>query len=426
MESINQYLQIAVEGCCHGELDTIYETIQQSNQQVDLLLICGDFQCVRDIYDLQCVAVPEKYKQLNTFADYVQGKKVAPIMTIFIGGNHEASNILQSLYYGGFVAPNIYYLGAGGCIWFGGIRIAGLSGIFDQRDYYKGHFESPPYNNDTLRSVYHLREIEVYRISNLHHYMDQTPIDVFLSHDWPQHIWEYGNKQQLLKIKPYFTVDIEAKKLGSPPLWDVLTFLKPSFWFAAHLHVKFAAVVPHHFIDLNTIETKEENLAEDQDTSNKADLIFSGLVSGKCTRFLALDKVIPRRDFLQLIKIPKQKLQSNNLYYDLEWLSILKLTNSLMSNSKNRSNIPSTNLSANDIKDTIMNIKEKFEANGNENFMIQNISPQPKLKRNQGLFEGNIQTDQLLELLELQHLWTVKCDMIAETTTKDANEISID
>lgn len=33
------------------------------------------------------------------------------MLTVFIGGNHEASNHLQELPYGGWVAPNIYYLG---------------------------------------------------------------------------------------------------------------------------------------------------------------------------------------------------------------------------------------------------------------------------------------------------------------------------
>ena len=40
--------QIAVEGCCHGELDKIYETIEfierKEGYKIDLLLICGDFQ----------------------------------------------------------------------------------------------------------------------------------------------------------------------------------------------------------------------------------------------------------------------------------------------------------------------------------------------------------------------------------------------
>ena len=40
--------QIAVEGCCHGDLDKIYGTLQQlekkQNTKIDLLICCGDFQ----------------------------------------------------------------------------------------------------------------------------------------------------------------------------------------------------------------------------------------------------------------------------------------------------------------------------------------------------------------------------------------------
>ena len=43
---------IAVEGCCHGELDNIYASIERTaamhGTKVDLLLICGDFQAVRN------------------------------------------------------------------------------------------------------------------------------------------------------------------------------------------------------------------------------------------------------------------------------------------------------------------------------------------------------------------------------------------
>jgi hypothetical protein len=109
------HLNIAVEGCCHGELDTIYRILaQRENREgikIDLLLICGDFESIRVSEDLMSMAVPQKYRKMNSFQDYYTGKKVAPIPTIFIGGNHEASNVLQSLYYGGYVAPNIYFLG---------------------------------------------------------------------------------------------------------------------------------------------------------------------------------------------------------------------------------------------------------------------------------------------------------------------------
>jgi hypothetical protein len=37
-----------VEGCCHGELDKIYETLQHleksQGKKIDLLICCGDFQ----------------------------------------------------------------------------------------------------------------------------------------------------------------------------------------------------------------------------------------------------------------------------------------------------------------------------------------------------------------------------------------------
>ena len=46
-------MKIAIEGCCHGELDNIYSTIEHlenvNNIKVDLLLICGDFQSTRNM-----------------------------------------------------------------------------------------------------------------------------------------------------------------------------------------------------------------------------------------------------------------------------------------------------------------------------------------------------------------------------------------
>ena len=42
--------QIAVQGCSHGELDKIYDSVVQSEshtgKKVDLLICCGDFQVI--------------------------------------------------------------------------------------------------------------------------------------------------------------------------------------------------------------------------------------------------------------------------------------------------------------------------------------------------------------------------------------------
>ena len=60
MPSIN----IAVTGCGHGELDTYYRmcnVFAQKGKPIDLLIITGDFQAVRNQEDLGCMKCPEKY-----------------------------------------------------------------------------------------------------------------------------------------------------------------------------------------------------------------------------------------------------------------------------------------------------------------------------------------------------------------------------
>lgn len=308
-------MKIAVEGCCHGELDKIYETIEYLEKKeavkVDLLLCCGDFQAVRNEGDMKCMAVPAKYRTMQTFYKYYSGERKAPVLTIFIGGNHEASNHLQELPYGGWVAPNIYYLGYAGVVRYKGIRIGGLSGIFKSHDYRKGHHEFPPYNPETLRSVYHIRNIEVFKLKQI-----QMPIDIFMSHDWPRGIYHYGNTEDLLRKKKFLRQEVETNTLGSPAAEELLAHLQPSYWFSAHLHVKFAAVVQHP--------------AKDKATP-------------RVTKFLSLDKCLPYREFLQIVDIPDRPSSSEGLEYDPEWLAVLKATNSLQVTTPQRWNPPENN-----------------------------------------------------------------------------------
>lgn len=84
-------------------------------------------------------------------------------------------------------------------IYYVGIRIGGISGIYKGNDYLKGHFEKSPYNENSKRSVYHIRNLEVFRLKQI-----KQPLDVFLSHDWPTGICDYGDKTQLLRFKPFF------------------------------------------------------------------------------------------------------------------------------------------------------------------------------------------------------------------------------
>lgn len=44
------------------------------------------------------MACPKKYLEMGSFYKYYTGEKIAPCITIFIGGNHEASNYLREMY----------------------------------------------------------------------------------------------------------------------------------------------------------------------------------------------------------------------------------------------------------------------------------------------------------------------------------------
>lgn len=85
--------------------------------------------------------------------------------------------------------------------------------------------------------------------------------------------------------------EVRSNSLGSPAAEELLHTLQPKYWFSAHLHVKFAALVNHQ--------------------------------SGAQTRFLALDKCLPHRDFMQVVDIP-DKSPAGGFWLDPEWLAILR------------------------------------------------------------------------------------------------------
>ena len=138
------------------------------------------------------------------------------------------------------MAPNIYYIGGSGCVRINGLRIAGASGIFKEHHYKLGHYERVPYNDSSLRSVYHVRAYDVFKLSVL----SPKPA-VCISHDWPSGIVDHGDKEGLLRAKPFFKDDIAKGQLGNPHMMALLKQLRPAWWFSAHLHVRFQAEVDH-------------------------------------------------------------------------------------------------------------------------------------------------------------------------------------
>lgn len=240
-----QGIRLAIEGCGHGTLHAIYASIEQACKVkgwpgIDLLLIGGDFQSVRNAYDLNCVAMPAKYREMCDFHEYYSGARTAPYLTVFVGGNHEASNYLFELYYGGWVSKNIYYMGAANILRLGPLRISGLSGIWKGYSYKKPHYERLPYNESDLKSIYHVREIDTRKLLQV-----RTQVDVCMSHDWPRGVEWKGDWKKLFARKSHFEEDARNGQLGSVAAKLVMDRLRPKWWFSAHLHCKFAGIVEH-------------------------------------------------------------------------------------------------------------------------------------------------------------------------------------
>ena len=341
--------------------------------------------------------MPSKYYAMHDFHEYYAGSRTAPYLTIFIGGNHEASNFMWELYYGGWAAPKIYYMGAASVVRLGPLRIAGLSGIWKGYNYRKPHYERLPYNSDEVRSIYHVRELDVRKLLQI-----RTQVDVCLSHDWPNGMEWKGDSRTLFTWKSHFEQEAKDGTLGSVAAAKVLEHLRPPHWFSAHMHCKFSAIWQHErgsepgVVSTTTNEpvaaTKNDDeidLDLDDDVPTEAPkndaeidldmdddevvaatvatpvepekaekpntqaavpdevremlpaafarsnfekpetLPFPQDITNKTTKFLALDKCLPKRNFLQLLEIephsPGDLQRPLQLEYDAEWLAITRV-----------------------------------------------------------------------------------------------------
>jgi lariat debranching enzyme len=268
------------------------------------------------------------------------------VLTLVIGGNHEASNYFSELCYGGWLAPNIYYLGAVNVLRYGPFRIAGLSGIFKNADYRKPHHECLPYDRNEIRSIFHVRECDISKLLQV-----RFPVDIGISHDWPRRVEWYGDYKKLFADRPGFFESAKIDNLGSAPAEQVMNHLRPKYWFSGHMHIKYSAVVEHKgnmvediFKDLAISDELRDQLQKSMfrtaPRKKKSALKSSPPdITNTVTQFLALDKPGPNLEFLELLEVDScfndgdastkpwmQKTPEGKftLHYDEEWLSIIR------------------------------------------------------------------------------------------------------
>ncbi|KAJ7439515.1 lariat debranching enzyme, C-terminal domain-containing protein [Mycena latifolia] len=337
-------MRIAVVGCSHGGLDTLYKTIHQVDSEakkrgeppVKLLLCYGDIEAMRCNADLYTMKAPSKFRVLRDFHNYYAGRKRAPIPTIVVGGNHEAMGHMWEWF---VVSPRIFSTFeaslqlprgmAGSQHLFSGVR-GSVTGL-------EGHFERIPFTPSTLASAYHTRQYDVTRLMQLEG--NGPKVDIFMSHDWPRAIERHGDTEALLRECPRFEGDVHfavflffghgantSKKnhqvmsntLGRPRTKRCFGLLKPARWCSGHMHVCFTAEVQHGKINVH-----------------------------ETTKFLALDKPGVRRAFLEVIDVARPEAHQSPkgapaLFFDPHWLAIVSAFASFLPLTQRAPPLPST------------------------------------------------------------------------------------
>lgn len=350
-------LRFAVVGCSHGALDMIYEQVaileQKNGYTIDAVLCCGDFQAIRNAYDLETMVSPAKYRKMCDFWKYYKGEKIAPKLTIFVGGNHEAIVHQREMYYGGWAAPNIYFLGYSGLLDIGGVKIGGFSGIYDSKFLKSGHYEVAPYTKDTLHTSHYVRLYELWKLAHLG---GRVRIDAMMSHDWPEYVAHYGDYDWLLRSRPNFSKSLLEHSLGCVEYLQLLKHLKPVKWCSGHMHVKFRATIAHADVTPNPDTQKGKmvditRLLQEKEAIDRKNPPRVPKEAASVTEFLALDKPLPGREFMDVIHFPfasgersteevllnelgEPLVAPPRLCHDLEWLSIVKAAHDYLPNHK--------------------------------------------------------------------------------------------
>jgi len=211
-------MRIAVFGDIHGHWIAFREAILALHAEapLDLVLQVGDAQPIRDEQDLAYLPVPERHRALG---DYALLDGPWPIPTLFIGGNHEPFNVLEAMPEGGFLQPNLEYLGRAGCLTIGDLRIAGLGGVLSPRaiDRSRLPWPFPPQQ---------AREASYYRRADLAKVAASGKVDILLLHEWPT---QMENARSADWPRHW-------EKVGSEPLGALVGKLRPTFVFCGHMH----------------------------------------------------------------------------------------------------------------------------------------------------------------------------------------------
>ncbi len=202
------------------------------------VLQVGDFEPNRDDGDLASLAAPSRYRALGDFPDFAAGRAAFPWPLWFVGGNHEPYGFLDGLAPGAAVAPRAHFVGRAAVHDIGGLRVAGLSGIYHPE---RSHVPRPalgdlPRTSRKAYVVFTEQDEDALLAAT-----EAAPVDVLLLHEWPAGLVAPGDEAAFEQQRR----SLNEAAVGNERARMLVELLRPRLVLAGHMHVPYRRTLQH-------------------------------------------------------------------------------------------------------------------------------------------------------------------------------------
>ena len=232
-----------VHGRMRGMVRLLQEWSRKAHKPLAFVLQVGDFEPHRHEADLATMAAPAKYKHLGDFADFHSLRARFPWPVYFIGGNHEPYGYLDQSPDGFELTPHCQYLGRVGTLETHGLRVAGLSGIYQEESF---RLPRPPV--ERLGTVSN-KAFAGFTEQDVDRALALERADVLLLHEWPSGLVDPADApdfEQQRRSMSYETVGNEYARL-------LVEALQPRLVLCGHMHKAYRGSIRHASGQVSTV-----------------------------------------------------------------------------------------------------------------------------------------------------------------------------
>ena len=226
-------IYFAAVGDVHGHMHAMVRVLSgweaSTRNSLSFVVQVGDFEPIRYEDDLNSMAVPAKYRAIGDFPDFFNGRATFPWPVYFIGGNHEPYGLLDAIPEGGRVIHHCTYVGRAGVIEAGGLRIAGLSGIFLAEAFERRRPRLEDLGKTSKKEFTYFRKEDVDRVAGF------DSIDILVVHEWPDGVIAPEDADEFENIRRSSRYDA----VGNEYARLLMEVLEPRLVLCGHMHKRY-------------------------------------------------------------------------------------------------------------------------------------------------------------------------------------------